>query len=109
MKQLLWIGSSYKTVCAWSKGVKQAAGYQLHLIQQGMEPDDWKPMQSVGAGVREVRIHVEGEHRIVYVAKFDEGVYILHTFAKKTQKTPKKDIEIAKARFQEVMQARTKR
>ncbi len=109
MKQLLWIGSSYKTVCAWSKGVKQAAGYQLYLIQQGMDPDDWKPMQSVGAGVREVRIHVAGEHRIVYVAKFDEGVYILHTFAKKTQKTPKKDIEIAKARFQEVMQARTKR
>ena len=109
MKQLLWIGSSYKTVCAWSKGVKQAAGYQLHLIQQGMDPDDWKPMQSVGAGVREVRIHVEGERRIVYVAKFDEGVYILHAFAKKTQKTPKKDIAMAKARFEEVMQARMKR
>ena len=109
MKQLLWIGNSYKTVCAWNTGAKQAAGYQLHLIQQGMDPDDWKPMQSVGAGVREVRIHVEGERRIVYVAKFDEGVYILHAFAKKTRKTPKKYIEIAKARLQEVMQARMKR
>ena len=63
-------------------------------------------MQSVGAGVREVRIHVEGEHRIIYLAKFEEGVYVLHAFPKKTQKTPRKDIEIAKARFQEVMQAR---
>ncbi len=63
-------------------------------------------MQSVGASVREVRIHVEGEHRIIYLAKFEEGVYVLHAFPKKTQKTPRKDIEIAKARFQEVMQAR---
>lgn len=106
MNELRWIGASYKTVCGWSKSVKQAAGYQLHLIQQGLDPDDWKPMQSVGAGVREVRIHVEGEHRIIYLAKFEEGVYVLHAFPKKTQKTPRKDIEIAKARFQEVMQAR---
>ena len=64
MKQLLWIGTSYKVVGNWPKAVKQAAGYQLHLLQQGFEPDDWKPMKIIGSGVREVRLHTEGEYRV---------------------------------------------
>ena len=107
MKQLLWIGNSYRALTAFPKAVKQAAGFQLHLIQQGKDPDDWKPMPSIGPGVREARIHVGGEHRIIYLAKFEEGVYILHAFQKKTQKTAKKNFNIAKARFREVIQYRT--
>lgn len=107
MKQLLWVGNSYKVVTAFPKAVKQAAGFQLHLIQQGKDPDDWKPMPSIGAGVREVRVHVDGAHRIIYLAKFEEGVYILHAFQKKTQRTARKDLDIAKARFREVIQHRT--
>ena len=71
------------------------------------DPDDWKPMQSIGANVREIRVHATGEHRIIYLAKFEEGVYILHAFRKKTQKTAKKDVDIAKARFCDVIQHRT--
>ncbi len=108
MKQLLWIGNSYKALTAFPKAVKQAAGFQLHLIQQGKDPDDWKPMPSIGAGVREVRVHVNREHRIIYLAKFEESVYILHAFQKKTQKTAKKDLDIAKDRFREVIQHRTR-
>ncbi len=107
MKDLLWIGSSFKTLTAFPKAVKQVAGFQLHLIQQGKDPNDWKPMPSIGAGVREIRVHTEGEHRIIYLAKFEEGVYILHTFRKKTQRTAKKDLDIARARFREVIQHRT--
>ncbi len=106
MKQLIWVGNSFKVLTAFPKAVKQAAGFQLHLIQQGKDPDDWKPMPSIGAGVREVRFHVNGERRIIYLAKYEEGVYILHAFQKKTQKTAKKDLDIAKDRLREVIQHR---
>jgi len=107
VKQLFWIGNSYKALTAFPKEIKQAAGFQLHLIQQGHDPDDWKPMQSIGASVREIRVHVAGEHRIIYLAKFEEGIYILHAFRKKTLKTAKKDLNIARARFRDVIQHRT--
>ena len=107
MKPLLWVSNSYKTLIAFPKLVKQAAGFQLHLIQLGKDPDDWKPMPSIGAGVREIRIHADGEHRIIYLAKFEEGVYILHVFQKKSQKTSKTDLDLAKSRFREVIQQRT--
>ncbi len=106
MHPLLWIGNSYKALTAFPQTVRQAAGFQLHLIQQGNAPDDWKPMTSIGAGVREIRIHIDGEHRIIYLVKFEEGVYILHAFKKKTQKTAKKDLDIAKTRFREAIQHR---
>jgi len=63
-------------------------------------------MASVGQGVKEIRVHIEGEFRVLYVAKFEEAVYVLHAFQKKTQKTPKKDIDIAKTRFRELERER---
>ena len=72
MKQLFWIGNSYKALTAFPREIKQAAGFQLHLIQQGHNPDDWKPMQGIGANVREIRVHVAGEHRIIYLAKLQK-------------------------------------
>lgn len=59
-------------------------------------------MKAVGAGVREIRIHVQGEWRIIYVASFAEAVYVLHSFRKKTQKTRQADIELAAARFRQI-------
>ena len=67
-----------------------------------MDPSDWKPMNNVGRGVREIRIHHEGQYRVIYVAKFDDAVYVLHAFRKKTQKTRKQDIEIARRRLKEI-------
>ena len=103
MKQIIWIGDSYKAVLRFSAAVKRAVGYQLHLLQQGSDPDDWKPMQSIGPGVREIRIKIEGQYRIIYLAKLEKGVYVLHAFNKKTQKTSKKDIDIATTRYRELM------
>lgn len=71
-----------------------------------MEPDDWKPMPSVGSGVYEIRIHTELEHRVFYVAKFAEGVYVLHAFEKKTQRTRQVDIDIGKDGLRAVLTAR---
>lgn len=82
---------------------KQNAGYQLHKIQQGNEPNDWKPMPSIGAGVREIRIKGEsGAFRVIYVANIGPRIYVLHAFQKKTQKTSLRDIELAQARFKAI-------
>jgi len=74
----------------------------LRFVQGGVEPSDWKPMANIGRGVKEIRIHVLGEWRIVYVAKFEDAVYVLHSFQKKTQKTSQHDIELARKRFKQI-------
>jgi len=78
-------------------------GYELELVQHDMEPSDWKPMTTVGPGVNEIRIRIEGEHRVFYVARLTHAIYVLHVFRKKSRKTSKGDIELAKMRFQEAL------
>ena len=75
-------------------------------VQDGLEPDDWKPMPSIGIGVKEIRVREKGAYRLVYVAKFSEAIYVLHAFDKKTQKTPKLDMDIARARFRALVNER---
>ena len=85
-KLLFWLGSSLDDIRSFPADVRQLAGFQLRRIQQGLDPNDWKPVRVVGQGVREIRIHTELEHRILYVVKFTEGIYVLHAFEKRTQK-----------------------
>ena len=61
-------------------------------------------MPTVGAGVVEIRIHTETEHRVFYVTKYADAVFVLHAFEKKTQKTAKKDIELGQERLKQVKQ-----
>lgn len=63
-------------------------------------------MPSVGPGVQEIRVHTDMEHRVFYIAKFEEGVYILHAFEKRARKTPRRDIELARLRLREVIRQR---
>lgn len=80
------------------------AGFQLFRIQQGHEPGDWKAMESVGAGVREIGIREKsGAFRVIYVAKFEDAVYVLHCFQKKTQKTAPRDLSLATERYKELI------
>jgi phage-related protein len=65
-------------------------------------PDDWKPMLNVGTGAYEIRVHVLGEWRVIYVAKIADAIYVLHAFQKKTQQTRKEDIELASARYKQI-------
>ena len=104
LKRVEWKGDSLERARGFSQPVRQQLGYELELVQRGLEPSDWKPMPTVGPGVCEVRIHGDGEHRVIYVARFRHAIYVLHAFRKKTQKTSKRDIETAKARFQTVLQ-----
>ena len=79
-------------------------GYQLFQVQCGMEPADWKPMSSVGPGVREIRVRdAKGIYRTIYLATRPEAVYVLHCFQKKTQQTAQRDIELARKRLQNIL------
>lgn len=76
------------------------AGYQLARVQRGEQPDDFKPIPAVGKGVEEIRLTDDtGAYRVIYFARHAEAVYVLHAFQKKTQATPKRDINIARMRF----------
>ena len=105
-KALFWLGSSRSDIRNFPVDARRRAGYELFLVQSGLEPSDWKPMSSVGAGVEEIRVRTGREHRIFYVAKFEEAVYVLHAFEKKTRKTPKPDLNLARSRLQELVRTR---
>jgi phage-related protein len=106
MKPLLWAGSVLEDLRAFPADARCMAGHQLHLVQQGIEPHDWKPMLALGPAVYELRIHTAVEHRIFYVAKFSEGIYVLHAFQKKTRQTARRDIELARERYRTVLAER---
>jgi phage-related protein len=104
MKSVTFVGNSLAALRAFPAEARQRAGYQLDRVQRGMEPDDWKPIPTVGSGVREIRVRDEtGAFRVVYLAIRSEAVYVLHCFQKKTQKTSRIDVELAARRFKELM------
>jgi phage-related protein len=80
-KALVWVGSSRRDVRAFPAQARRLVGFELRRVQQGLDPDDWKPMTTVGTGVREIRI------------------YVLHAFEKKTRKTSAADLKIGRDRF----------
>jgi len=75
-------------------------------VQRGLDPGDWKPMTSVGLGVREIRIQTDLAHRVFYLATFDEAVYILHAFEKRTRKTPSHEVKLARDRYRALVKKR---
>ena len=103
MKELEFLGNSLENIQLFSDSAKQRTGYELHKVQSGLEPDNWKPMTSVGSGVKEIRVSAsDGIYRKVYIAKFKETVYVLHAFQKKDQKTRQEDVDLAKKRLKEI-------
>lgn len=99
-KPIEFCGSALDDLRAFPETVRREAGFQLDQIQQGRAPDDWKPMTSVGAGVREIRVRdAAGAFRVMYVAKFAEAIFVLHCFQKKTQRTSRADLAIGEDRY----------
>lgn len=102
-KPIVFCGSSLGDLRDLPLEARQNAGYQLHRIQLGLEPNDWKPMTMVGAGVREIRIRdSSGAFRVIYVARFQDAVFVLHCFQKKSQKTSKRDLDVAMKRYRDL-------
>lgn len=99
-KPIHWVGSTLDDVREFPDNIKRELGFDLDRVQQGLLPRDFKAMQNLGSGVMEIRVRdVSGAFRLVYVAKFANAIYCLHSFQKKTQKTSPKDLEIIKARY----------
>lgn len=102
-KDIIWLGSSKEDLLAFPREARHDAGYQLGLVQFGLEPNDWKPFNGVGSGTKEIRVRdKDGIYRVLYVAKFEEAIYVLHSFQKKTESTAQADKEIAKARYRAI-------
>lgn len=100
VKPLKFVGSALADLREFPAMARREAGYQLDRVQNGIEPHDWKPMSSVGAGVREIRIHdKDGAFRVIYVARLESAIYVLHCFQKKTEATRQADIDLAASRY----------
>ncbi|WP_434112558.1 type II toxin-antitoxin system RelE/ParE family toxin [Paraburkholderia caffeinilytica] len=106
-KPLRFCGSALDDLREFPLPARRDAGHQLDQVQRGRNPDDWKPVNTIGPGVREIRIRdVNGAFRIIYLAKFADAVYVLHCFQKKTQKTSKTDLDLATARYRELKEVK---
>jgi phage-related protein len=103
MKDAIFHGDSLDRLREFPEDARSEAGHQIREVQKGKDPGDWKPMPTVGAGVREIRIRdTTGAYRVIYVASRGDAVHVLHAFQKKSQKTSKHDLDLAKARYREL-------
>ena len=102
IKPITWLGTSREDVKTFPEKVRQIVGAELMAVQSGYDPSDWKPMNNIGQGVREIRVQYEGQYRVIYIAKFRESIYILHAFRKKTQRTSRQDIDLARNRLKQI-------
>jgi phage-related protein len=104
LSTIRWHGDTLEQIRGFPDSARQDVGYQLERVQQGLEPRDWKPMSVVGPGVVEIRVHAQNEYRVLYLARRNDVVHVLHAFVKKTRQTRKADIEMARKRFRELSQ-----
>jgi phage-related protein len=106
-KEIRWVGTSYDDLLSFPGDARRDAGFQLSKVQAGFDPTDWKPFPDIGPGVREIRIRdCDGAYRVLYVTSFDEAIYVLHSFQKKTQATSRQDKDIAKVRYRSIAHQR---
>ena len=109
MKPIRFLGDSLKCLRDFPEDARQDAGYQLDKVQRGKQPDDFKPMPSIGKGVEEIRVWDDvATYRVIYTARMTDAVVVLHAFQKKTQATSKRDLDVARARFALLMKGRKK-
>lgn len=104
MKLLRFLGDSLKSLREFPEDARHDAGYQLDKVQRGEQPDDFKPMSSIGKGVEELRVWDDsGTYRVIYTARLADAVYVLHAFQKKTQATARRDVELARKRYTDLL------
>jgi len=102
MKPVRFVGSAKDDLSAFPKPARIRAGHELFMVQVGRDPDDWKPMSTAGPGAREIRVRDrEGAFRVICVAKFENAVYVLHAFQKKSRKTSQVDLDLARERYRD--------
>ena len=106
MKPVVFLGDALDALRSFPIAARRAAGFQIDRVQRGFEPDDWKPMKTIGAGVREIRVReASGAFRVIYLATHVEAVYILHAFRKTSQATARRDVELAASRYRMLLRS----
>jgi phage-related protein len=99
-KPVTFHGDSLDRLRDFPEDARREAGYELYQVQKGLDPSDWKPMPTIGAGVREIRIRDGlGAYRVIYIATLADAIHVLHVFQKKSQKTAQRDLALAAARL----------
>ena len=102
MKPVRFMGSAKDDLSAFPKSARVRVGHELFMVQVGRDPDEWKPMTGVGAGACEIRVRDQaGAFRVIYVARFEDAIYVLHAFQKKSRKTSSADLKLARQRYRE--------
>jgi phage-related protein len=105
VKEISFLGDALNRIREFPDHVRQDIGYQLDRVQRGGQPSDFKPMPAIGKGVEEIRVRGDdGAYRVIYTAHIADAVYVLHAFQKKAQTTPKREIDVARKRFQWLQQ-----
>jgi phage-related protein len=103
VKPVAFHGDSLDRLRDFPEGARRQAGHELYQVQQGTDPSDWRPMPTIGIGVREIRIRdVAGAYRVIYIATLADAVHVLHAFAKKSRKTAQRDLDLAAARLRQL-------
>jgi phage-related protein len=106
-KPIDWRGSSLDDLREFPEVARGQAGCELRKLQRGEMPNDWRPFPEVGPGTNEIRIDcADGWFRVMYIAKYEEAIYVLHSFQKGSRKTSRGDVEIAKTRYRTVIAER---
>jgi len=99
-KPVTFHGDSLDRLRDFPEDARREAGHELYQVQKGLDPSDWKPMPTIGAGVREIRIRCRiGAYRVIYIASLADAIHVLHAFQKKSQKTARRDLALAAARL----------
>ena len=107
MKPIAFLGGSLDDLRGFPTHARREAGYQLERVQRRLDPDDWRPMQSIGSGAREIRVRdAAGVFRVIYVAAFADAIYVLYAFQKRTRQTAKRDVDLAASRLRELVARR---
>lgn len=108
-KKIVFLGDSLARIKTFPNAATDITGHELNEVQEGRNPGNWKPMPSIGPGAKEIRVRIQdGAFRTIYIAKFEEAIYVLHAFQKKSQQTSRKDITLAKNRLQKLIAERKK-
>jgi phage-related protein len=105
-KPLVFLGSALRDLERLPERARSRLGGELEALRTGGQPRHWKPMPAIGTGVREIKVAAGGAFRAFYVATFNDAIYILHVFQKKSQKTARLDIELGRVRFRMISRSR---
>jgi phage-related protein len=103
LKPVTFHADSLDRLRDFPEDARRQAGHELYQVQKGANPSDWKPMPTIGLGVREIRIRdADGAYRVIYIATLADAIHVLHAFQKKSRKTAQRDLDIAFTRLREL-------